>query len=342
MGIAYRWIHRVWYEGAGLGWTLVPLSGIYWLVSASRRFLYRSGILRTERLAVPVIVVGNITAGGTGKTPIVAWLANELRARAYSPGIVSRGYGGRNTDSPIRVDANSEADIVGDEPVLLAKHSGCPVVVDANRVRGAALLADDGADVIIADDGMQHYRLARDCEICVMDGARGLGNRRLLPAGPLRESPERLADVDQLLVNGPLKQTEDLSAAEQNAIPFELSAVEACRLNESLTRPIERFAGTTVHAVAGIGNPRRFFDLLRALEIHVIEHAYADHAKLLLEDIDFDDDLAVFMTEKDAVKIGRHVNDRFWCVPVTVEFDSALALPMIEQIDSRLKEGQSV
>lgn len=338
MGPTYRWIHRVWYQGAGFGWLLLPLSGIYWVVTAGRRFLYRCGLFKTERLPVPVIVVGNITAGGTGKTPIVIWLAKQLRGRAYSPGIVSRGYGGSGSDAPVRVDARSAPDVVGDEPVLLARHSGCLVAIDSDRVRAAESLVDSGADVIIADDGMQHYRLARDCEICVIDGARGLGNRRLLPAGPLRELPERLSEVDQLLVNGEMSPAENLSVAEQNAIPFQLSAVEACRLNESLTRPIERFSGTAVHAVAGIGNPARFFDLLRSFGIHAIEHAFADHAKLVPADLEFGDDLAVFMTEKDAVKIDKNINDKFWYVPVSVEIDPVLALPIIEQIDSRLQK----
>lgn len=340
MGLTYRWIHRVWYEGAALGWILLPLSGLYWLITAGRRLLYRCGVFRTHQISVPVIVVGNITAGGTGKTPIVIWLARELRARAYSPGIVSRGYGGSGSDEPMRVDAGSATELVGDEPVLLARHSACPVVVDSDRVRGAKALASDGVDVIIADDGLQHYRLARDYEICVIDGARGLGNRRLLPAGPLRELPERLSQADQLLVNGVMSPAGALSVAEQNAIPFELSAVEACRLNESLTRPIDRFAGTTVHAVAGIGNPGRFFELLRTFGIQVIEHAFVDHAALSLEEIDFDDDFNVFMTEKDAVKLGKHLGDKYWQVPVTVDIDPALALPMIEQIDSRLHKEQ--
>ncbi len=340
-GVTYRWIHRVWYEGARFGWVLLPLSGLYWLLTLCRRFLYRCGVPKTLRLPVPVIVVGNITAGGTGKTPAVIWLARELRACGFSPGIVSRGYGGSKAASPMRVDAESAADVVGDEPVLLARRSGCPVVVDANRVRAAAMLVDDGVDVIVSDDGMQHYRLGRDYEICVIDGARGLGNRRLLPAGPLRELPDRLKDVDQVLVNGPMQPGNDLTVAEQNAVEFELVATEACRLNGSLTRLIERFSGTTVHAVAGIGNPGRFFDLLRAEGIQVIEHAYADHAPLAVEGLDFGDDFEVFMTEKDAVKLGRSVKDKYWYIPVDLQMDPAYALPMLEQIESRLRDGQS-
>lgn len=340
-GPAYRWIHRVWYKGARFGWLLLPLSGIYWLVTQLRRFFYRCGVLKTHRIAVPVVVVGNITAGGTGKTPTVVWLARELRSRGFSPGIVSRGYGGSQARSPMRVDADSAAELVGDEPVLLARRSECPVAVDANRVRAAAMLIDDGVDIIIADDGMQHYQLGRDYEICVIDGGRWLGNRRLLPAGPLRELPNRLEEVDQLLVNGRIPFNDDMSVAEQNAAEFDLVAAEACRLNGSLTRSIEKFAGSTVHAVAGIGNPARFFDLLRELEIQVIEHAFVDHAALGWKDLEFGDDFEVFMTEKDAVKLGRSAKDKFWYVPVDFRMDPALALPIIGQIESRLRSGMA-
>jgi len=336
-GAAYRWIHRVWYGKARLGWVLLPLSAVYWLISGCRRLLYASGMLKTHDTSVPVIVVGNITAGGTGKTPTVVWLAGLLSERGYRPGIVSRGYGGSKSKSSMRVDADSDAAVVGDEPVLLARRSKVPVVVDADRVRAVTMLVEDGANIIITDDGLQHYRLGRDYEICVIDGARGLGNRRLLPAGPLREASQRLADVDQLLVNGRLRDDHDLSVAEQNAIPFELVAAEASRLNGSLTRRIERFAGTTVHAVAGIGNPARFFDLLRTVGIQVIEHAYADHAALTKTDLDFGDDFDVFMTEKDAVKLGRSIADKYWYVPVELQMDPVHALPLIEQIESRLR-----
>jgi len=330
-------MHRVWYEGGRFGWFLLPLSGLYWLITSCRRLFFRCGLLKAHRISVPVIVVGNITAGGTGKTPTVIWLARELRARGFSPGIVSRGYGGKRSGSSKRVLVDSAADEVGDEPLVLARRSDCPVAVDANRVRAATMLADDGVDVIIADDGLQHYRLARDCEICILDGARGLGNRKLIPAGPLRELPSRLEHVDQLLTNGPLKVTEDLSVAEQNAVPFELLAADACRLNGSLKRPVERFSGSTVHAVAGIGNPTRFFDLLRELEIQVVEHPFVDHAALTADDLEFGDDFAVFMTEKDAVKLDRDVDDKFWYVPVELQMDPVLALPMIGQIESRLR-----
>ena len=333
--MAYKWIHRVWYEGAPFGWLLLPLSGLYWLISSLRRQMYRAGVLVTHRASVALIVVGNITAGGTGKTPTVIWLVRELRARGFRPGIISRGYGGSRSGTSMRVDADSEPGVVGDEPVLLARRGECPVVVDADRVRAAAMLVDDGVDVIVADDGLQHLKLDRDFEICIVDGTRGLGNGRLLPAGPLRELPQRLTTVDQVLVNGNAQKQDNVP---QGSLSFELRALEACRLNGSLARSLERFADTTVHALAGIGNPARFFDLLRAHRIQVIEHPFADHALLAPSDLEFSDDFGVFMTEKDAVKLGTNLADKYWYIPVEMHMDPAQAEPLLERIESRLRE----
>jgi len=336
-----KWLHRTWYGDSRAYRLLLPLAGIFWLLLALRRALFRVGIIGRHRSVVPVIIVGNITAGGTGKTPVTIWLAGELKLRGFRPGIVSRGYGGSQSSSSMRVDAASDPAVVGDEPVLIAKRTGCPVVVDANRARAAQMLADDGVNVIVADDGLQHYRLDRTYEICVIDGARGLGNRLLLPAGPLRETIDRLAEVDQVLINGPLRdRAEDLTAVEQNAIVFSLEASEAVRLDGSLTRPIRRFEGTTVHGVAAIGNPRRFFDQLREHGMQVIEHAYPDHARLGRRDLAFGDDFPVLMTEKDAVKLRDLGGDRYWHVPVDLAIDPLQAGPWLEQIDSRLRSEQ--
>lgn len=341
--MVYRWIHRIWYEGAASYRILLPLSALFWLLIMLRRCLYRARILGSQRAAAPVIVVGNITAGGTGKTPVTLWLARELRARGFNPGIVSRGYGGSKSGSTMRVDRASDPAVVGDEPVLLAMRSGCPVVVDANRVRATQMLVEDGADLIIADDGLQHYRLQRTYEICVIDGARGLGNRHLLPAGPLRETLARLDEVDQVLVNGALRGDRDrLSVVEQNAIEFELVACEASRLDQSKSVPIDYFAGATVHAVAGIGNPQRFFDMLRSHAIQVIEHAFPDHAPLTRKDLEFRDEFDILMTEKDAVKLRKTKLDRAWQVPVELRIEPLLAGPWLEQIESRLHEEQVI
>lgn len=338
----YHWLHRIWYEGAGSYRLLLPLTALYWLLVMVRRWLYEFGILGSRQAAAPVIVVGNITTGGTGKTPVTVWLARELMARGFAPGIVSRGYGGSKSPSSMRVDVASDPAVVGDEPVLLARLTGCPIVVDADRFRAAEMLVADGADVIIADDGLQHYRLARAYEICVIDGARGVGNGHLLPAGPLRETLARLNEVDQVLLNGVLrKRTAELSAVEQHALVFELAASEVCRLNGSLSRPIERFRGTTVHGVAAIGNPQRFFDLLRAHGMQVIEHAFPDHAQISLPELRFGDNFEILMTEKDAVKLGRTVDDRLWSVPVSLKMDPLKSGPWLAQIESRIKSEQA-
>jgi len=339
---AYDRMHAAWYEGSALGWLLLPLSGLFWLLVQGRRLLYAGGLKRTQRVEVPVIVVGNLTAGGAGKTPTVLWLVRELASRGFRPGVVSRGYGGSRADGPMRVDAATDAALVGDEPALIARRAACPVVVDPDRVRAARALIGEGVDVVIADDGLQHYRLGRDYEICVIDGARGLGNRRLLPSGPLREQPARLASVDQVLVNGGWRNPGlAVTVPEQNAIPFRLAASEAVRLNGSLTRPLARFAGATVHAVAAIGNPARFFELLRAQGIVVVEHAFPDHAPLRVADIEFGDEHDVFMTEKDAVKLDGKTHDRFWYVPVTFDIDPALSGSLLEQIASRLRRARA-
>jgi len=334
----YKWLHRIWYEGGSFYQMLLPLSGVYWLLITLRRCLYRIGILGRHRAVVPVIIVGNITAGGTGKTPVTIWLVRELRQRGFTPGVVSRGYGGSRSQSSMRVDAASDPDVVGDEPVLIARRAECPVVVDADRSRAAQMLVEDGVDVIVADDGLQHYRLERTYEICVIDGARGLGNRLLLPAGPLRETIDRLTEVDQVLINGTsTRDPEQLTAVEQNAIEFDLVAREVSRLNGSLTRPIEGFSGTTVHAVAAIGNPVRFFDMLRASGMQVIEHAYPDHARLSGGELDYGDEFEVLMTEKDAVKLDAAISDKYWTVPVDLHIDPVVSGPWLEQIESRLR-----
>ncbi len=334
----YKWIHRVWYEGSAWYVLLLPLSGVYWLLITLRRFMYRMGVFKSHRLPVPVVVVGNITAGGTGKTPTTIWLVNELRKRGFSPGIVSRGYGGSKSPASMRVDRASDPAVVGDEPVLLAIRADCPVVVDADRCRAAKMLIEDGVDLIIADDGLQHYRLARSYEICVVDAARGLGNRLLFPAGPLREPVSRLDQVDQIVLNGRTQgDSEAIEGVGNSSIRFALVAVEVCRLNGSLTRPIRGFSDSTVHAVAGIGNPARFFDMLRTHGIQVIEHAFQDHAKIDNADLEFGDDFDILMTEKDAVKLGSKMSDKVWFVPVDFTMDAHIAGPWLEQIDSRLR-----
>jgi tetraacyldisaccharide 4'-kinase len=331
----YAWLQDLWYQDGRGAWLLLPLSGIYRIVIAVRSLLYRAGILPRVDVGVPVVVVGNITAGGTGKTPVTTWLATSLSERGFRPGIVSRGYGGSGSSTTMRVDAASDPAVVGDEPVLLARRSDCPVAVDRDRVRAATMLVRDGADVIIADDGLQHLRLCRNYEICVLDGRRRLGNGHVLPAGPLREPASRLDEVDEVLVNGP-RADESARSARKGETGFELVAAFARRLDDTESKPIEQFAGRTVNAVAAIGNPVRFFDLLRGAGIRVIAHSHPDHARLGPADLEFDDGFDVFVTEKDAVKLDRRRHAACWYVPVDVRLPEAEA--WLDRLETRLRD----
>jgi tetraacyldisaccharide 4'-kinase len=299
---------------------------LFFVLIRLRRGLYRLGVFRTIPNDVPLIVVGNITVGGTGKTPITIWLCHELRKRGFSPGIISRGYGGKVGRRPAVVVAGSEAAVVGDEAVLMARRSGCPVVVHPNRVAAARTIVGLGANVVISDDGLQHYRLGRDYEIVVVDGARGYGNGHLLPAGPLRETLSRLNSVDMTLEQiGATQRVSKIFRRHDDREPmlFRLRPTGFRNLDNSDSRPLGHFYGRSVHAVAAIGNPARFFETLEAFGIRVIEHAFRDHATLTLADITFDDDLPVVMTEKDAVKCHDLGAKDCWYVPVDVDFEDA-------------------
>src|SRR5882757_10721773 len=256
---------ELWYrESAGFSW-LAPLAWLYGLVVAARRAAYACGLIRTQRAAKPVIVIGNLTVGGTGKTPLVAWLAEQLSLTGLRVGIVSRGYG-RSKREPEGVHAESSWRDVGDEPMLLQSSTGCDVVVAQDRFAGAQQLIALGVDVVIADDGLQHLRLARDCEIVVIDGARGFGNGRVLPAGPLREPVSRLAEPDAVVMNG-APEHGSLAAALRSAPALEMRLVaqEALRLDgREPPRALHGFSGQRLHAVAGMGNAARVFGELRA------------------------------------------------------------------------------
>ena len=317
-------IQRIWYEGSSAYWLLLPLSWLYAGLMAVRRILYERGVIRVADLHIPVVVVGNITVGGTGKTPVAIWLARRLRERGMRPGIVSRGYHGSVRSSPLQVTADSNPDSAGDEAVLMAKRSACPVVVHPNRVLAAQELCKLGVDVVIADDGLQHYRLGRQYEIVVIDGLRGFGNGRLLPAGPLREPVARLKSVDLALVNKTVMRSELAVSHLPEGLPvtdFYLKGTTARSLDDSEEVPLARFAGRAVHAVAAIGNPGRFFTFLESHGMQVIEHAFPDHVKLSEENLRYDDGLDVLMTEKDAVKCGDLRVSKCWYVPVRVEVD---------------------
>jgi tetraacyldisaccharide 4'-kinase len=313
---------------------LTPLAVVFAAAAALRRALYRSGLVRVQRLRVPVVVVGNITVGGSGKTPLVAALAGELAARGWRPGIVSRGHGRTNAtgaDVVRLVGRDSDPVQAGDEPVLLAR-SGFPVAVARERdAAGRALLAaHPECNVILADDGLQHYRLARDVEIAVVDAARGIGNGWRLPAGPLREAPSRLATVDELVL-----LVTDAAAHETwpGAWKMTLAGDTFHRVDApALTATAEAFSGTGVHAVAGIGNPARFFAQLETLGIHAATHAFPDHHPFAAADVAIAGASAVLMTEKDAVKCRAFADERCWYLPVRAHIDPALVARIEEKI----------
>jgi tetraacyldisaccharide 4'-kinase len=276
-----------------------------------------------------VVVVGNLSVGGSGKTPLVCWLSARLAERGYKPGIVTRGYGGF-ARSVRRITGADDPREVGDEPIVLARRTGLPVAVGRNRAAAGQLLADGGCTVIISDDGLQHYAMARDCEIVVVDGDRQFGNGWLLPAGPLREAPGRLKRVDAVVVNGG-------RTLACGGLRMRLDAKNAIALRGGAVRPLADWHGESVHAVAGIGNPERFFNMLRAGGIEVAGRPLADHAPLTAKDIDFGDGKPVLMTEKDAVKCTAFAGERHWYVPVSAEFDAADSKALLDVVMDRIE-----
>lgn len=322
-----RWIERIWYEGRPAPWWLRALARVFAWVSDRRRERLTA---QAEQLAVPVVVVGNINVGGTGKTPLIAWLVEDLQARGLRVGLISRGYGGKASNWPQPVTADSDPVQLGDEPVMLAQRCGCPIMVGPDRVAAAqALIAAHSLDLILSDDGLQHYRLWRDSELAVIDGTRGLGNGQLLPAGPLREPPARLAAVDLVVCNTALVAT-----AARSEVTMHLLLSDAVNLCTGERRPLESFIGQPLHAVAGIGNPQRFFGRLEAAGLNPQCHAYPDHHAFSAADLHFEDQAPVLMTDKDAVKCRGFADAHHWRVPVDAVFearDAALIHSLIDQ-----------
>lgn len=310
------WLERAWYQGSAWLAVLYPLS---WLVAGVARV--RLAWRRFRRVAppVPVLVVGNITLGGTGKTPLVIALCKALKQRGLKVAVISRGYGARPPREPWQVTGDQSSATCGDEPLLIARHAGVPVVIDRHRARALAAVVDaHEVDVVISDDGLQHLRLPRTAEIIVLDGQRMLGNRRCLPAGPLREPATRLQQVDWVVVNG--RPEDDLS----DAVVMNLELADPVNLYSGQTLPMEEFVARfpLVHGIAGIGNPQRFFDALRAQGLHVVAHPYADHHAFEADDFAALQEATVLMTEKDAVKCQAFAGQNFWYVPVTARLPS--------------------
>jgi tetraacyldisaccharide 4'-kinase len=310
-------LQAIWYE-RGTAHRIVacflwPLSLVFATVASLRRGLYKIGVFKSLRVTRPVIVVGNITVGGTGKTPFVIWLTQQLRERGLHPAIITRGYGGRATQWPQVVTEDSDPLEVGDEAVLLAQRTQAVVVAGPNRVADAQRAIELGADVIVCDDGLQHYRLQRDAELVLFDAARGVGNGLYLPAGPLREGMHRLGAVSLVVLHRRgSHESQPIQISGAAEVSSELGAVHS--LIKAEQRTLTSFAGQSVHAVAGIGNPSAFFASLRAEGLVVDGRALSDHAPISASDLMFNDELPVLMTEKDAVKCRAFADSRCWSV----------------------------
>ena len=305
---------RHWTSRGLVAWLLWPASLVFRFAAALRRLFYKLRILPSAHPGIPVVVVGNVSVGGSGKTPLVIWIAEHLKKKGWTPGIVSRGYGAR-IETPRAATIADDASEVGDEPILLSRRSGCAVWVGAERIAVCRALrsAHPDVDVLILDDGLQHYAMRRDVEIAVVDG-RGFGNGFLLPAGPLREPPSRLRSVDAVVAHG----------AKTDGYAMRLEGATFHRMTDAADRrPASAFAGQRVHAVAGIGEPNRFFLHLGKLGIKVMPHPFPDHHPFKAADLDFGDDAPVLMTEKDAVKLRRVARANWWVLPVSAQLDAA-------------------
>lgn len=327
------WLQLQW-RGHGL-WPILalPFALLFAVLVMLRRFAYRIGLLSSYRMPVPVIVVGNLTVGGTGKTPMVLWLVQFLRSRGFHPGIISRGYGSR-AFHPQSVSPTSDPTLAGDEPVLLAQRAQCPVWVGVDRVEVARALlsARPDCDVLVSDDGLQHYRLQRDYEIVVVDGQRRFGNGWMLPAGPMREPVSRVRSVDAVVIN-----SGDVSPGEY---AMRLSGGIFTSLHDrSRTTTAHDFIGRRIHAIAGIGYPARFFGHLRRLGLDIVEHPFPDHHIYQPHELQFEEADAILMTEKDAVKCAGFAMENAWVLAVDADIDVAFGDRMIEKLElTRPKE----
>ncbi|BCT93509.1 tetraacyldisaccharide 4'-kinase [Lysobacter helvus] len=326
-----------WFDNAPVPLIARAVSSVYGDVTRLRRGLYSRHLLRQHRVPVPVVVVGNIAVGGTGKTPLTIAIVERLRDAGWTPGVASRGHGRREERTPRWVERNTSPDEGGDEPVLIAMRTGAKVRVDRDRVAAARALAQAGCDIVVCDDGLQHYRLARDVEIDVADGRRGRGNGQLLPAGPLREPIERAMRCDFRVVNvGAGGDGEGIAGFGE--WPMQLVPGDAHPLVGGRPRPLASFAGQRVHAVAGIGNPDRFFAMLRDRGIAVVPHAFSDHHVYVAADFEFGSKLPVLMTEKDAVKCRALADADFHSVPVRAELPEAFWIALLDRLPPRTQD----
>ena len=315
------------------------LSGVYAGLTDVRAALFRRGVLRRVAVPVPVIVVGNLIAGGSGKTPLVIALVERLRSAGWTPGVATRGYGRDQPSEALWVERDTDPGIGGDEPVLVARRTGAKVRADRDRAEAALALVAEGCDIVVCDDGLQHYRLRRDIEIEVIDGRRRYGNGRLLPAGPLREPVARAAHCDFHVVNLPAEddgETDGVTQAGFGEWPMRVRTQQALPMLGGRARPLSALAGQRVHAVAGIGDPQRFFGSLRTHGIAVVPHAFGDHHRYEAADFQFGSDLPVLMPEKDAVTCVPFASERHFSVPADAELPEAFWIALLDRLPARL------
>lgn len=347
-----RLIEKVWFKQHKAKYVLVPLllpiMLLFYLLSTLRRVSYRIGLAKSEKLSRPVIVVGNIGIGGNGKTPMVLALVKMLKTLGYKPGVISRGYGGQAPYYPFLLDEHSKAEQVGDEPVLIYQRCKLPLAVGSDRIASAQALIDKGCDVIVSDDGLQHYRLQRDVELIIVDGNRLFGNNLLLPAGPLREGVTRLKEVDLIVVNGDQSvassASDALASCQEKTIVMSLNASQVVHLNTGKALSVESFRETSVkvNAVAGIGDPQRFFNTLKDLGFELdLQQGFVDHHSFCLDDFTHcDDNIPLLMTEKDAVKCTDFAQDNWWYLPVDASFSHEQQTKLQQLLVSKLTSGK--
>ena len=319
-------IERIWSGKSWLYILLLPFSWLYGVITLLRRFAYQKGWLASWKAPVPVVIVGNLTAGGNGKTPIVIWIVEQLIQQGFKPGVVSRGYGGKSDHYPLLLTSKTSPAMAGDEPVLIHHRTGVPVAVAPNRRDAVkALLAQHELDVIITDDGLQHYALQRDYEIVVIDGLRRFGNGWWLPAGPMRERARRLKSVDAIIVNGGVSQGNEISMTLEGDIAVNLKTGEK--------KPVQQIKKAV--AIAGIGHPPRFFNSLNEKGVELITtKAFSDHSDYSAQELqDLTPNLEpLIMTEKDAVKCQHFAQDNWWYLPVSAELNSQSVLKQVSNL----------
>jgi tetraacyldisaccharide 4'-kinase len=336
-----QYLLKIWYRKSYWYIIFLPLSWLFFVLILIRKYLFKKLSKSLYQPPCPVIIVGNITVGGTGKTPFIIWLANYLTAKNLKVAILSRGYGGAVNDIPIEVSKNSDVDIAGDESVIIATKTNCIVMVHPDRNLSCKYLSKRKIDLIICDDGLQYYKLKRDYEIAIIDQKRMFGNGQLLPAGPLREPISRLKNVNLELSQISMSSDKDnCENSYTNINTFYLTGDVAINIDSRERRLLSDFMNKKIHAVAGIGYPARFFSLLERKNLIIEKHYFRDHQKYSSNELSFNDDLDILMTEKDAVKCKKLKNDRLWYVPVDLMFDENYQTWLID-IENLVKKRET-